>query len=320
MVKGPTPGHLVTKPSPATGASLLTDICSIIANGEVTPAMTIPPSDEEMQKTLITTMADGSNIVYFDNIDKDVNSGVLASSLTAPIVKGRMLGHSKMLEAEVRCIWVLCGNNVRLSDELIRRLLMIDLDARVAHPEARSGWHHEDIGGWVREHRGQLVWACLTLIQNWVSAGMPLQREQILNSYENWSRVVGGIMEANGLGGFMGNRKELHDRAADATGDDIDLFLEVWWERYITAPVLMRSTDEQKEPSLIGMAIEEDLQLPLKLKRGVDAEATYDPKGFDGFLMRYHMQVFDLADGTTVSLVKGEKSKNGQYWKLEVMP
>ena len=319
MVKGPTPGHLLTKPSPATGASLLTDICSIIANGEVTPAMTIPPSDEEMQKTLITAMADGSSIVYFDNIDKDVNSGVLASSLTAPIVKGRMLGHSKMLEAEVRCVWVLCGNNVRLSDELIRRLLMIDLDARMAHPEKRSGWHHDDIGGYVRENRGQLVWACLTLIQHWVASGKPLQTAAILNSYENWSRVIGGIMDTAGLGGFLENREELKARASDSSGDDITLFLESWWERYIDKPVLMRSTDEKENPSLIRMAIEEDLQLPIRLKRTVDDDSTYDQKQFDSFLMKYNMQVFELSDGTSVCVTKGEGTKKGQYWFLEVV-
>jgi hypothetical protein len=319
MIKGPTPGHLLTKPSPATGASLLTDICSIIANGEVTPAMSIPPSDEEMQKTLVTAMSDGSNIIYFDNIDKDVNSGTLASTMTAPIVKGRMLGHSKMLEAEVRCVWVLCGNNVRLSHELIRRLVMVDLDARMADPESRSGWRHDDIGGWVRENRGRLVWACLTLIQHWIAQGQPKQTEAMLNSYENWSRVIGGILKSCELHGFLDNRAELKERAADSSGDDITLFLETWWERHIDKPVLMRSLDEKEDPSLIRMAIEEDLQLPLRLKRTVDDDATYDQKQFDGFLMKYHMQVFRLSDGTQVSIKKGDKVKKGQYWQLEVL-
>ena len=319
MIIGPTPGHLLTKPSPGTGASLLTDICSLIANGEVTPAMTIPPSDEEMQKTLIALMSDGSNILYFDNIDKDVNSGVLASAMTAPKAKGRLLGHSSMLEADVRCVWVMCGNNVRLSDELIRRLVMVDLDARMAHPEERSGWHHEDIGGWVRDNRGQLVWAALTLIQNWIAKGRPLQKKIILNSYENWSRIIGGICDEAGLGGFLSNRQELKERASDSGGDEINILLEAWWSHHKDKPVILRSNDESEESSLIGLALAEDLQLPIRLKQNADGDKTFDQNGFDGFLMKSHMQVFELSDEIEVTLRKDKKTKKGQYWKLEIV-
>lgn len=318
MVRGPTPGHLLTKPSPGTGASLLTDVCSIIANGEVTAAMTIPSSDEEMNKTLVATMADGSNIVYFDNIDKDVNSGGLASAMTAPKVKGRMLGHSKNLEAEVRCIWILCGNNVRLSDELIRRLVMVDLDAQMAHPEERSGWRHKDIGAWVLENRGRLVWAALTLIQNWIAMGKPSYDGKLLNSFENWSRVIGGICEAAGLGGFLGNRDALKDRASDSSGSDISLFLEAWWETFIDKPVYMRNTEDDAK-SLIGMAIAQDLQMPIRFKQNADGDKTYDQTLFEGFLMLHHMRVYELNDGTQVSVRKAGSDKKGTLWKLEVV-
>lgn len=170
-------------------------------------------------------MADGSNIVYFDNIDKDVNSGGLASAMTAPKVKGRMLGYSKNLEAEVRCIWILCGNNVRLSDELVRRLVMVDLDAKMEDPEERDGWHHEDIMEWVAQNRGKLVWAALTLIQNWIAKGRKPFSGPLLNSYENWSRVIGGICEAAGLGGFLENREHLKQSAATEADETLRLFL-----------------------------------------------------------------------------------------------
>ena len=318
MVRGPTPGHLLTKPSPGTGASLLTDVCTTIANGEVTAAMTIPSSDEEMQKSLVATMSDGSNIVYYDNIDKDVNSGGLASAMTAPKVKGRLLGHSKNLEAEVRCIWILCGNNVRLSDELVRRLLMVDLDARMAHPEDRSGWRHDDILEWVRQNRGRLVWAALTLIQNWIAKGRPLQSKNILNSFENWSRVIGGIVAEAGLGGFLENRQQLKERASDSSGSDIDYFLEAWWETFMNKPILMRDPDAP-EKSLIGMTIAQDLQMPIRFKQNADNEKTYDQGKFEDFLMQHHMRVYELSDGTQVSIRKAEKAKIGQYWRLEVM-
>lgn len=317
LIDGPTPGHLLTKPTPGTGASLLTDVCSIIANGEATPALPMPPNNEEMQKTLLTLISDGSNIIYFDNIDQSVDSGALASALTAPKIRGRILGKSQQAEAEVRAVWVLCGNNVRLSTELVRRLVMVDLDANMANPEKRSGWRHKLLPVWVQENRGQLVWACLTLVQNWVSQGMHRDEGVILNSYENWSGVMGGILKAADLGGFLSNRAELKERASDGGEDDITLFLDAWWEQYITKPVLMRSP-EPKDDSLINMALAHDLQLPIRMKKTADDELSYDPRAFNTFLSEYVGRVMPLTDGTEVKIVKGKRVKNGHFWNLEV--
>lgn len=317
LIDGPTPGHLLTKPSPGTGASLLTDVCSTIANGEATPAQPIPPNNEEMQKTLLTLIADGANIVYFDNIDQSVDSGTFASALTAPKVRGRILGKSQMAEAEVRAVWVLCGNNVRMSQELVRRLVMVDLDANMANPAQRSGWRHDDIMGYVLENRGDLVWACLTLIQNWVAKGMQGDKSVILNSYEKWSRVMGGILRDAGFKGFLANRDELKERASDGGEDDITIFLDAWWERYLTEPILMRSP-EPKDEDLIKMAIGQDIQLPLRMKKTPDDDLTYDPRQFGKFLGTYEGRVMTLTDGTEAKVVRGKRSKYGYYWKLEV--
>ena len=317
LVVGPTPGHLLTKPSPGTGASLLTDACSMLANGEVTAALAMPTSKEEMAKTLITVLADGSNMIYFDNIDTNIDSGELASAMTAPKYKARMLGKSQSIETEVRAVWVLCGNNVRLSPELIRRLVMVDLDANMANPEKRSGWRHADIKGYILENRGQLVWACLTLIQNWVAKGMKGESSVILNSYENWSRVMGGILRDAGLGGFLKNREDLKDRASDGGEDDITLFLDAWWNQFMVTPVLLR--DPSDNLSLIDMAIAEDLSLPVRMKRSVDDTSTYDPKRFAEFLGKYEGRVMPLTDGTEVRVVRGKRSKKGVFWQLEVI-
>ena len=216
MVDGPTPGHLLTKPEPGTGASLLVDAISIIANGQVTPALAMPGNKDEMAKTLTSVLLNGQNMVFFDNINHSVDSGELASAMTTPIYQARILGKSQTVEVDVRCSWVFTGNSVKLAQELVRRLIMIDLDAKMENPELRTDFRHEDIRGWAEVNRGELVWACLTLIQNWVAQGMVKQKDVVLASYENWSGVVGGVLKAAGLGGFMGNRDKLQSANADA--------------------------------------------------------------------------------------------------------
>jgi hypothetical protein len=224
MIDGPTPGHLVVKPTPGTGASLLTEVTSIISTGYVVASMAMPTNKDEMGKTLTSVLANGQNIVFFDNISDKVDSAELASALTAKIYAARLLGKSQTVETEVRCAWILTGNNVQLSTELVRRLIMIDLDAQMTNPEQRSGFKHDDLRGWVEKNRGVLVWACLTIIQNWVARGKPDSGENVLASYENWSRVMGGILAEAGITGFLGNRQELSQSSnLEQYGPDVQL-------------------------------------------------------------------------------------------------
>lgn len=227
MIDGPTPGHLLTKPAPGTGASLLTDVFSIIATGTPTPALAMPGNKDEMSKTLTSVLSNGQNIVFFDNINHSIDSGELASAMTAQTYQARILGKSQTVEVDVRCAWVFTGNNVTLTPELARRLLFIGLDTHLANPETRTGFRHDDIRGWTEEHRGELVWACLTLIQNWVSQGMVKQKEMILASYENWSGVVGGVLKAADLGGFLQGQEDEREKAADAAQDSIQTFVNI---------------------------------------------------------------------------------------------
>lgn len=90
-----------------------------------------------------------------------------------------------------------------------------------------------------------MVWACLTLIQAWIAAGKPPGQE-ILASYESWSRVMGGILGAAGVEGFLGDR----DEVKAATGDSeapLRAFVEAWWNRFGSDEVRIGSLDRQTE-------------------------------------------------------------------------
>lgn len=315
MIIGSTPGHLLTKPAPGTGASLLSDICSIIATGQPTPAVSMPRNPDEMQKTLITFMADGSPIIYFDNISAGVDSGELASAMTAPVYRARLLGRNQTVEAEVRCLWLFTGNNVQLSNELLRRLIMIDLDARMANPEMRKGFKQDDIVSWTKENRGRLVHACLTIIQNWIAKGCPAYKGQILNSFENWTRTMGGIMQAAEMGGFLGNRDELKEIASDDADEDIVPLLDTWWEDHGDAKVVVKLNKDV--PSLMHIALENDIQLPIRMKVNVEGERTLDGKAFGKLLSQHRGRVFVLTDGQEVMIEKiPTRYKHGTLWQL----
>ncbi|SFQ56578.1 hypothetical protein SAMN05421853_110100 [Roseivivax halotolerans] len=255
MVDGPTPGHLLVKPAPGTGASLLTDVFSIIATGQVTPALAMPGNKDEMSKTLTSVLSNGQNIVFFDNINHSVDSGELASAMTTPVYQARILGKSQTIEVDVRCAWVFTGNSVELSRELIRRLIMIDLDAQRENPEKRTDFRHSDIRGWATKNRGDLVWACLTIIQNWVAQGMVHQKDTVLASYENWSGAVGGVLKAAGFGGFMGNREKLKE--ADASNESSESLLK---EHILSFPIGTKFVSGRNKRASNAVSIKAELE------------------------------------------------------------
>lgn len=229
MIDGPTPGHLLVKPKPGTGASLLMDTVSIIATGAVTPALAMPPDKNEMSKTLTAVLSNGQRIVLFDNINHSVDTGELASAMTTPTYQARILGKTQTVEVDVRCAWAFTGNNVNMSSELIRRLHIIPLDARHPDPKSRlpdGGWKHADIRGWATANRAKLVHACLTIIQRWVADGMQ-DGDAKMGSYERWSAVMSGILASAGIEGFDTEQVEWQAKTRDATAEGEQALFDV---------------------------------------------------------------------------------------------
>jgi hypothetical protein len=204
LVDGPTPGHLFTKPTPGTGALRLSEALTTIAQGEPAESKPMPGNEDEVSKTLTTILRDADQFAFFDNINHGIDSGALASVMTARSDSARILGTSESIKTEVRCIWIRTGNNVSLSNELVRRLIMVDLDAKMANPKERTGWRHGELFQWIKRNRGDLVWAALTIIRNWIAKGRPDGTVKPLASYEEWSRTVGGVLGGRGHQGLYG--------------------------------------------------------------------------------------------------------------------
>ncbi|WP_416369675.1 hypothetical protein [Tritonibacter mobilis] len=217
MIGGNAAGIAIDKKKPGAGAGKLEAAMSTIYNGRGSSALALPTNPDDMTKVLLPALRSGRSNVFFDNINEAVDSGELASAMTAPTYEARILGKSETAEVDVRSQWVVAGCKLRLSHELIRRFALIYLDPKTATPEARTGFRHPEIEAWVRENRGQLIWACLTLVQNWIAGGrQPGIKDKA--SYSQWARIMGGILDAAGIKGFLGNEKDM--KARSSVSDD----------------------------------------------------------------------------------------------------
>jgi putative DNA primase/helicase len=198
MIDGPTPLHLIEKPTPGTGATLMVDAIATILTGSRRQRHDRGPRRRRMAQAR-HRQAPPDPVHPADRQPAlKLDSSAVAAALTAPFWEDRILGASEMARLPIRCLWIATGNNPEFSNEMARRLVRIRLDANVERPWQRSGFRHPDLMTWVRANRARLVAACLTLCQAWIAAGRP-RGTRTIGSYENWAQVIGGVLEVAGI-------------------------------------------------------------------------------------------------------------------------
>lgn len=150
-------------------------------------------------------MRESYPVVVIDNVSYELDSPPLCKLLTATEWGDRILGHSRTVRLPVRSVWIANGNNIKPAGDLHRRCYWIKLDARMAEPWKRTGFEQPNLKAHVLRHRGELVAAFLTLARAWYAAGCPPPKITPIGSFEDWTTVVGGILEHAHLHGFLQN-------------------------------------------------------------------------------------------------------------------
>src|SRR5205823_2308372 len=112
---GPTPLHLFDAPAEGTGKTLLATVIALVAAGGESVVLPEASSDDEWRKRITAVLAEGATFVFLDNLSRTLDSGVLASALTARSWRDRLLGFSKTGVFPNRSVWLASGNNIRLS-------------------------------------------------------------------------------------------------------------------------------------------------------------------------------------------------------------
>ncbi len=252
IITGPTPLFAFDAPKAGNGKGLLASCVGIIATGHEPPVMSDTKSEEEFRKRVTAKLIEGAGVVLFDNIRRRLDSGTLAALLTSNVWSDRVLGRSQAVDIPVRTLWLMTGNNLQYSDEIVRRTVSIRIDAKTDRPWEREGFRHPDLLCWLRRHRHEVVWACLVLVQNWIASGRPEWTGSPMGSYEPWCRVVGGILEAAKINGFLKNRPALY-RRGDAASQEWRSFTEAWWAEHGSTPVKVADLQPIAEDTLTSL-------------------------------------------------------------------
>lgn len=248
LIAGSTPLHIAVASTPGTGKGLLINMCLLPALGANLSVTQCPEgdNDDEWRKTLMSAMGKGIAALRLDNAGDLIDSRPLAAALTSPYLEGRILGTDKWRRLPVRHVWTITGNNTILSRELTRRSVLLHLDpgSQVPAERAPGSWKHPHLERWAEANRHELVCAALTLVNHYLLGEATLTPDGHfflrsenyadsafnLGSFEDWSRVVGGVLEACYVPHFMGNMGRLRASVID-TAEDAEAFLQGWHRR-----------------------------------------------------------------------------------------
>lgn len=182
------PGTGFDAPTAGTGKTLLARAIGVLATGS-DPAI-LPPadSDEEMRKRLFASLRDGARVILCDNVREPFGGGSLDAFLTASSFADRILGESMTVSLPNKAVFIVTGNNLHITGDTCRRVLVATLDAGTEKAYQRQ--FSFDPIQLILKNRSWYVIAVLTIVRAWIAAGRPRIAAGNTASYEKWDELV----------------------------------------------------------------------------------------------------------------------------------
>lgn len=311
LISSPTPLHLIEKSTVGTGATLLARCIAWICTGHDYTSLPEGRDSEEWRKRVTAVLQNAIQFLVIDNLSRQLDSSALASALTSTFWEDRILGKTEHKGVPIRCAWVATGNNPVLSRELARRTIRIRMDAKIEQPHLRDpkDFRHPELLDWTKQNRSELVWGVCTFIKYWVKKGMP-RGSKSLGMFESWAQVIGGILEAVGIPGFLGNLIDFYENI-NIEEEARKAFVGAWFRKY--------TEDAVRTSDLFDIATSDEVLLSLGDPKNQKSQMTR--LGLEIKKMKDQVFTIDTGDGVIKTVVvekSKEKIHNCTSWKLSV--
>jgi hypothetical protein len=183
------PGFLITAPSVSgagSGKGLLVRAINAIAFGVQPRAFTMGGERHELDKRLAAELVEAQPGVFLDNANgTSLRSDTLASVLTERPARVRVLGQTRMVSLNSTAFIAITGNGLSVTEDLARRFIFCELDARCEDPESRpfaAGFLEN-----IMSRRAELLVAALTIWRFGRQNATTLDRGKPFGSYETWT-------------------------------------------------------------------------------------------------------------------------------------
>lgn len=230
-------------PTSGTGKSTLADLVAVIATGRTAEPLDYSPDPKELRKTLFSVLLKGAPVVLLDNIVGEVNASSLNIVLSQERMQDRILGASETATVPTTAVWLATGNNLTFVLDMTRRTLFCTLDSREERPAERH--FRRELIPWAKENRGNLVWACLTLIRAALLASDSVIVSP-MNGYNPWSQIVRRTLLFAGLTDPIETQRVIEAR--DPKRTTLLGVLTAWRAAYGSTPIAVSQILSDRSP------------------------------------------------------------------------
>ena len=187
---------------PRAGKDYLAGVTQILYEGRTCEDAPLERESEETRKRITAALMAGRRTMHFANCQGYVQDAALIGAITSKTFGARNLGSTEA-KADLTLpneIEFSISANVGLTfrEDVEPRTRRISLVFFEDNPNGRD-FSKPDLHGWVMEHRSELLSAVGALVKRWIDRGCPAGPTPF-NSFPEWSKFVGGIMHACGLG------------------------------------------------------------------------------------------------------------------------
>ena len=204
---GARPALLVNANQQGTGKSHLAFIAAILRCLDGWGMITYTTDEAELEKQIAACVHSGALAILMDNAKNNCNNAIISSQvldrlITAAKADFRLLGSSQRIIVPNNLLICVTCNNAQADTDLLQRSCPVNLYYEGS--ATRRTFKIKDIQGYVRHHRNDLLGELIGMVERWKAAGekrvaVPLHR------FAEWASVIGGILQANGIEGFLDN-------------------------------------------------------------------------------------------------------------------
>jgi hypothetical protein len=266
------PAFIFTANREGGGKTLLARLCLCPVHGKVR----ITPSpekgnDAELKKLLGSLARAGDSYILFDNWKGKIESPSLEAFVTSNIWSDRLLGASEIFNAQKSCLVYVTGNGAKVSPDMRRRSMFVDLFVEEVRTETRHIHRRIDEED-IIEGRAEILSCLWSIVRHWDKQGRP-KGSVDHGTFGKWGHVVGGMVEAAGLASPLTQAVANYDEGLQGM------------EQLIAAVLAERPSAEMKIAELTELARDIDLfglgDEPIpgdRAKVGRRLERFFDPR------------------------------------------
>jgi len=165
---------------------LLVRAINAIAFGVQPAAFTAGRDRNELEKRLASELMGAHPCVFLDNVNGTaLKSDALASAITECPSRVRLLGTNALITLNSAAFIVVTGNGLSMTEDLARRFILCQLDARCDDPEERP--FSDGFLEGVQRRRDELLSAALTIYRWGRQNASNLSRGVPLGGFATWA-------------------------------------------------------------------------------------------------------------------------------------